>query len=389
MKPSPSRRNRSRRLRALAASVAVLAVAGGCVDQDPPGVGVQKLAADIVFGVKEAPPDVPPANLSPGQAGDFDPTTFVPPSPVSASPLPGQGTINSGRPRRPTSRLPRPTPLNPAKSPCPPAALTAFPAAEAGLNITAQPVEGQYRWKRDGKQTVATLPGVALPVGGFEQRLVRNVRKISDTEYSFETVQPELGTGITVLQTFKVKTAAVSRSVEPPVESLPVAPPALPVEPPVDLPVERPTLPSARVGDPERGISLARIERVDQAGNSQVLEFTPAVLYLPLPIEPGESWSAVGIDARTGQVFQNQARVLRRERVDACGEVVDGWAVESTQTFSGAGTGTRTYRYIVAPQLGGTIISEELHVAGPSGTTDVTFSLGQLKPAPLPVQQSS
>ncbi len=381
----PSRTN----LRGVAAGLAVALLGAGCVDQDPPGVGVQKLAADIVFGVKEAPPDAPPANVNPGPAGDFDPVTFVPVSPPASS-LPGQSSIGTPRPPRPPiSRLPRPTPLNPNRSPCPPAALTAFPATEAGLNITALPTEGQYRWKRQGTQTVATLPGITLPVGGFEQRLVRNVKKVSDTEYSFETVQPELGTGITVLQTFKVKTEAVSRSVEPPVESLPVAPPALPVEPPVDLPVERPNVPTTRVGDPERGISLARIERVDAQGNSSVLEFTPAVLYLPLPIEPGESFSSVGIDPRTGQVFQNQARVLRRERVDACGDIVDGWAVESTQTFSGSGTATRTYRYIIAPQLGGVIISEELHVAAATGNTDVTFSLGQLKPAALPVQQGS
>jgi hypothetical protein len=60
--------------------------------------------------------------------------------------------------------------------------------------------------------------------------------------------------------------------------------------------------------------------------------------------------------------------------------------VESTQTFTGPGQAAppRTYRYIVAPQLGGIIISEEIHISGPQGTTDVVLSLGQLKPAALP-----
>ena len=115
------------------------------------------------------------------------------------------------------------------------------------------------------------------------------------------------------------------------------------------------------------------------------------MLYLPLDIVPGEEFNSVGIDPRSGSVLQNQAKVLKRERVDACGEVVDGWSVESTQTFSGAGQAAppRTYRYIIAPQLGGIIISEEIHTTTPQGTTDVTLSLGQLKPAPLPPSQGA
>jgi hypothetical protein len=161
------------------------------------------------------------------------------------------------------------------------------------------------------------------------------------------------------------------------------------------VPGTQPALPkvpipgNVSVGDPERGISLMKLQRVDAAGNSSELSFSPAVLYLPLEIVPGEEFNSVGIDPRTGSVLQNQAKVLTRARVDACGEVVDGWAVQATQTFSGAGQTAppRSYRYIIAPQFGGIIISEELHTTGPQGTTDVTLSLGQLKPAPLPAQQ--
>ncbi|MGH9038635.1 MAG: hypothetical protein ACRDZ3_00210, partial [Acidimicrobiia bacterium] len=287
-------------------------------------------------------------------------------------------------PRVPTPRAPRPTPLNPSKAACPPAALNAFPAAEAGLELVGTPAEGQYRWKRTGTQTMATLPGIEIPISGFEQRLIREVTPISDTEFTFQTVQPELGTGVTVLQTFKVKTAAVSRSVEPPLQTIPLD---RPEQLPEDVPFpSNPSVPSRQVGDPERGISLMRIERIDAQGNSQVLNFTPAVLFLPLPIQAGESFESVGIDSRSGQVLQHQAQVVRRERVDACGEIVDGWAVEATQTFSGASTATRSYRYIMAPQLGGIPISEQIKITAPDGTLDVTFSLGQTKPTPLPDQ---
>jgi hypothetical protein len=261
--------------------------------------------------------------------------------------------------------------------------------------VAGLPAQGQYRWKRKGTQTVANLPGVKLPLDGFEQRLVRNVVKVSDTEYTFETIQPELVPGISTISTFKVKTDAVSRSVTAPVAppdpnhpNLPVTPPA----PPPTLPPGSPALPTApgsvRAGDPERGISLMKIQRVDAQGNSSELTFSPGVLYFPLPVEPGEQFTSVGIDARTGAVLQHQARVLRRERVDACGEIVDGWVVESTQTFSGSTQTSppRTYRYIVAPQLGGIIVSEEIHVTSPQGQTDAFFSLGQVRPSPLPAE---
>jgi hypothetical protein len=380
-------------VRLVAAGLGLATLLTACVEPDPPGVGVQKLAADIVFGVKPPSPDTPPANLAPGAAGQGDAITYVPPVSPSADRLPDIPAPRSPRP--PNSRLPRPTPLASPKSPCPPAALSAFPAQEAGLTVAGLPTEGLYRWKRTGTQMVASLPGVKLPIDGFEQRLVRNVVKVSDTEYTFETIQPELAGGITTISTFKVKTDAVSRSVTPPVAPPDPNHPALPVDPPAPpptLPPGSPPLPTApgavRVGDPERGISLMKLQRVDAQGNSSELTFSPAVLYFPLQVEPGEEFTSVGIDPRTGSVLQHQARVLRRERVDACGEIVDGWAVESTQTFSGSAQTSppRTYRYIVAPQLGGIIVSEEIHVTSPQGQTDAVFSLGQLRPTPLPAE---
>jgi hypothetical protein len=380
----------SRRL--MVAGLAALLLAG-CVKQDPPGVGIQKLAADIVFGVKP-PADTPPPNLDPGQAGPGDATTYVPEAQAPSDPPAAFGDGSFSRPKRGSARLPRVTPLAPPKSTCPPAALTAFPAKEAGQAVEGVPTEGQYRWKRSGTQTVATLPGVKLPVSGFEQRLVRNIVKVSDTEYTFETVQPELGTNITTISTFKVKIGAVSKAVTPPVEPPDTTHPTSPVPLPLTPPGGQPTLPkpplpgNVSAGDPERGISLMKLQRVDPAGNTSELTFSPAVLYLPLDIVPGEEFNSVGIDPRSGSVLQHQAKVVKRDRVDACGEVVDGWVVESTQTFSGSGQTAppRTYRYIIAPQFGGLIISEELHTTSPQGSTDVVLSLGQVKPTPLPAQ---
>ena len=383
---------RQLRRRLAVAGLAALFLAG-CVERDGPGVAIQKLAADIVFGVKPAV-ETPPPNLTPGQAGPGDATTYVPQAPVpsSGSEAAFGGGNFSGPTGRAGPRLPRVTPLAPPKSTCPPAALTAFPAKEAGLKVEGAPEQGQYRWKRSGTQTVASLPNVKLPVAGFEQRLVRNVVKVSETEFTFETVQPELGTEITTISTFKVKVGAVSKTAAPPVEppdlTRPTSPVPLPVTPPGSTPpLPKPPIPSSvSVGDPERGIALMKLQRVDAAGNTSELTFSPGVLYLPLDIVPGEEFKSVGIDPRTGSVLQHQAKVTKRDRVDACGEVVDGWVIESTQTFSGPGQTAppRTYKYIVAPQLGGLIISEEIHTSTPQGTTDVVLSLGQLKPLALP-----
>ena len=110
----------------MGAGLAALLLAG-CVQQGPPGVGVQKLAADIVFGVKPAT-DTPPPNLEPGQAGPGDATTYVPDT-TSEAPLLDAGDTGGGNfsgPKSGRPHLPRITPLNPPKSTCPPAALTAF-----------------------------------------------------------------------------------------------------------------------------------------------------------------------------------------------------------------------------------------------------------------------
>src|SRR5438445_380087 len=87
----------------MGAGLAALLLAG-CVQQGPPGVGVQKLAADIVFGVKPAT-DTPPPNLEPGQAGPGDATTYAPDAGVSGS----VSTVDGGPValQRPRSRTPR------------------------------------------------------------------------------------------------------------------------------------------------------------------------------------------------------------------------------------------------------------------------------------------
>src|SRR5207253_10076187 len=102
----------------MGAGLAALLLAG-CVQQGPPGVGVQKLAADIVFGLKPAA-DTPPPNLEPGQARPGAATTYVPAARTCiAAPTAGPGDCSSG-PACPRPRLPRLTPITTANSSSPP-----------------------------------------------------------------------------------------------------------------------------------------------------------------------------------------------------------------------------------------------------------------------------
>ena len=196
--------------RFIVATIAALFLAG-CVERDPPGVGIQKLAADIVFGVKPAA-DTPPPNLDPGQAGAGDATTYVPDPGSLPTARPSAATTSPPVPGRSGPRLPRVTPVAPPKSTCPPAALTAFPAKESGQRRRGPAGRGPVPLEAGrARRPSPPCPASSCRSSGFEQRLVRNVVKVSDTEYTFETVQPELGSNVTTISTFKVKIGAVSR----------------------------------------------------------------------------------------------------------------------------------------------------------------------------------
>jgi hypothetical protein len=322
--------------RNLAACLLLLAASCGSAR---PGVGVQKLQANVVFGVKPSRADVAERQAEAAQA---PPERTLPP--VVALPQ------TKFRP-----------PLGaPPPAACPAAAVNAFPAREAGFNVTDMPRPGAYRWKRSGTQTLATAGGLTLPVGGFEQRYLRRVTKVSDTQFGYQTVRKELNTGNLLVATWQVKTAATQETAGTVVG------------------------PNVRAGEPDRGLALVRLDRYDSKG-SLAGSFAPApsILYLPLPVLVGEQWTSHGVSPATGETWQLQGTVKGRQRVDACGEVIDGWGVEGSLTQSG-GTNATTYKFVVATQLGGVLTSEFIDGTTPTGTMKVTFSVGQLDPDPLP-----
>lgn len=320
-------------------SLVLLLLLGACVRQPDPAVTLQNVQADIVFGVKPPEKGGAPVGISaPNQRIGDDDFGFEPPQ---------------------TKRRPA---LGTPFVPCPPAELNEFPEQEASLNAVGMPAVGLYRWKRQGTQELTALPGFKIPVSGFEKRLIRRLKPAANGEFTFEMVQPDVANSQqTVVTTFKVRTMARS---------------------------ERVGAADLRAGEPDGGLSIVKIERFSTKTGDSISEFSPspAVLLLPLPVVPGERFRGVGVDPRTLSALQIEGQVTKRQQVDACGEVIDGWAIEATRTFSAqSAPGTpQKFNYIVATQAGAGLIQETFSAQDATGKIDLTISIGQLKPDPLP-----
>jgi hypothetical protein len=338
----------------------------GCVQPSSPGVSVSPLKADIVFGVKDVvETPAPPPNFAPAPV-------FFDDEPLLEDDSFDQKVLE-------IPQL-RPIPTTPtaaaAPNPCPPAALTAFPAKIAEVHVDGMPKEGVYKFKR----TLSATPtgGETATLEGYEQRVIRNIKPTagSDHEFSYEVLQPDnFNPGKFIVTTFRVNTnPAIIKSVEQAPQTVGVVP--VPgaeaiVTPPQDEP----------------GIFVDRFEYLNKDG-SRAGTFEPVrpLKYLPLDegiVRPGQTFDTVGIDATTGTVIRHQGTVLRKTRVDACGDVVEGWLVEAVQT-STDDLVERRYFYNVATQYGSLFIAENVTASGSDGTGSVDLSLADIDPEPLP-----
>lgn len=338
---------RNRRLLPAVAAAVTLATAA-CVSTDAPSVSMRDFKTDV---------RVQPAQLAAvGNAAEALPSSFNPP-------VPGDQAVDVGaQPGIPATKRTVPPVAAPVVA-CPSAPPNVTPDEQPGDNVTRLPREGVYRWKMEGQRSIATF---TYPLSGFQPRQIRNVTG-AIPEFTFETVQPVVsGTEVT---TWRVRT---------------------------DAPSQEASGPGVRavVGEPGRGVAIIGIERFDSRGTSTGYSFKPAlgVTVVPLPIRPGEAFTSSDADPRTGATLQNDAQVLRKERVDACGKPVDGWLVKGTLTRSTTtGNGSSVvvqYEYVVAPQLGGVLVRELADKQGdPQDTVKATYTLGQLEPDPLPKAQ--
>ncbi len=335
---APSRtRRRVYLLGALSGTAAVctilVALAVIAVPLGAPSAGVRSFQSEIAFGVK------PPVAAAPTQSAPI----FIPQPADDFSFFPNP--------------FPRPAPVPIVdNSICPAAALNEFPDKEAGVNVEQKPTLGIYRWQRSGSQTIG---GKTTVFSGFERRAVRRVTDIANAVYDPASTQPKMSYSFEVVRVFdngtkeirgfRVNTAAVTQ-------------------------------------DPERGLSLVKIENVAANGTVDPV-FTPAqgqgLLLFPLPVTAGGAFSGSSVDPTNGIRAEITGQVVRREQVDACGDLMAGWSTNTTLTFTGLESANYKYNFVVAPQYGAFIIMESLDGSVTGGTEKSQFTLGQVDPSPL------
>lgn len=322
-------------------------LAGACVKPDAPGIDVSPISARLVFGLPPEKPEAPSNPLVPPSFDDFDN---------------GDDGFDFG---------PEPEPLPPITLPppkvefCPQAPPTAAVEKPTEVTITGDPLEGLTRWKVDGFRNNASVPR------SYEGRIVRNFKEVppdldprhqaGDKLTQFEMVQPLAGQeNLFLVSTYEVRTTTL--------QNRPGAP-AGPVQPPT-------------VGQPERGVVLKRLDLVDGNGSAAGNPWSPpsGVLLLPLPVTSGETFQSSAVDPKNGRTIAVNGTVQFRSRIDACGDLVDGWLVD-TEMFDSSQPTTEIlkYSFVVATQFGGQLISERFTLGGESAI----FELGQLKPTAI------
>ena len=356
--------------RKLVVAVVALAVLfSACVKPDPPTVGMSKIEASLVFGFSEpekpllAPIEQVAATVAANVAPD------EPQEPVGFE-LPAFELKKFEIPQQTTTA--RPT--------CP-AAPEGAPAGDPALpRVSSEPLQGTSRWKTTGFVSSTQSDGSKARLDlrqGLEDRAFRNFTRQSDNVYTFEMV--ELGErDKAFVSTFRVNTSGINVNPSDGVG----------------------TVVTPGVGEPERGITLDRTELVDLRTGQVEDSFVPTtgLLLLPLPVVPGETFTSVAVDPRTGQTIVHESTIRGNQRFDACGEYVDAWLVESNRTVSGTsgsvrdgapteGVGSFHYNMAFATQYGGVPVFEQFSVEDPAACNACPFSLeytlGQLTPDPL------
>lgn len=345
-----------RRMSAVSLCVALGVVTSACVRPDAPTVGMSKVEATLVFGVTDIPEPVDSpiqqalaqVIASDGDAVAEEEQAFEFKKPA----IPKFGTSTSK-----------------AKEACPEAPITAAPLVAPQPRISGDPRPGTSKFLVQGFITPVVFDEpMRQDFTLFFPRSIRNFTRTSEHRYSFEEVQDR--DDRIVVTTYEVNNAPVTAN---PSDGVGVV-----------------ATPGA--GEPERGIVITKIEVVDEKTGQPVSEGSfdaagPGLLVLPLPATAGEKFVSAAVDAKTGQVLRNEGTVTERRRVDACGDLVDGWGVEYTHRgFSEFGAEEFKSTKIFATQYGGVLIYEEFELTaedcGPPCPLKFTAKLAQLEPTP-------
>ena len=340
------------------AAVLLLAVAGSsCAKAAGPGVAVQKVQSNIAFGLASTTTTTPVGSALPPTLAAVNLTG--PGQPLPAFSYETTTTYNYGSPQYGTQT-----------NVCPQPPYGASPDKAVTTSVSQPPKAGTYKWQIRTSQPVSGT-SVTLSTVHYVTYAVKNVSKVTTAPnpqggetktFTFDVVSPGEQGG-TVTTTYQVTENALQVS-----------------ESAGNFGQHQ------HAGSPDRGVSLAAVVDRNSAGTvTGSFRPSPAVLLLPLDVQVPQSFQSVGVDPSTGASFSNNVTVSgSAKRVNACGQLVDGWDVTGTQAFSGTGgeRTTGTVEYAVATQYGGLLTYSAVTPTGSSQTeADV---IGQLNPDPLP-----
>ncbi|HUP87539.1 MAG TPA: hypothetical protein VM143_17940 [Acidimicrobiales bacterium] len=356
----------------VASTVALGLVTAACVHPGAPTVGMSKVEASLVFGLTdiaqpvETPIEAAVAELAAPPPADQE---FQPPAPEPEKPF------EFAKPVVPRFGPQAPTVTKPA---CPEAPITAAALVSPQPRITGDPRPGISKWRLNGYVTTRAADGTSARSefdGPDNPRAIRNFKRTSPDLYSFEEVQV-LNDRVTVT-TYEVNNKPVTAN---PSDGVGIV-----------------VTPS--VGEPERGIVLTKIEVVSKQNGQPIEKFEPVngggLLMLPLPATAGETFTSTAVDPKTGEVRSHQGTVTERQRIDACGDLVDGWGVQykrrgaaATQAAGTVAAGSDIeFHTVYATQYGGVPILDYVKLTaaqcGAPCPLELTSRLGQLDPDPL------
>lgn len=299
-----SRRTRPAAAGALALSLALLVVA--CAPPRSRNAGLNGYATDIVLGSQSRPTIPPPEPIPLANPDPMFPSFLVPPPPAASS--------QPGQPVTTTSQKPIVTRCKQAGFEIPP---------EAARVTDKPPATGVYPYRQSGEWVMPD--GKKVPFPPEVERTVTNIATEAGGNTLYDVVTTQFGE--TTTMRYRLITSADSNT---------------------------------------NGIYLARSFRVRP--DNTVDDFAPAppgLRVFPMPADVGLTFRSTATDGVHQTSMTLKGAVREKTRVDACGELVEGWGTDVTiHVFTGGTAGGRTRRidarYVIVPQLGGITVADNV-----------------------------
>jgi hypothetical protein len=317
--------------------LSLLPLAGACVHPNDPGVAIKALQSDIVFGIKASAPDaIPPLAAPPA----FEVNQPVDEGPEFIAPDPTPTTV---------PRVRTPAPVIP--DPCPPALASAFPKEGVTFGVPRVPAAGSYKWKR-----IVSTPLPAALGSGASVSTSYTRHEITNVSNPVQTPNPLTPNEPTTTFTFDDSVFTPTGSLTTTYQVKNNAPrQVLQGNQNFGGGVAAGTGKSVEGGAADRGVAILKTVLKDTSGKTvSTFAPNPPVLILPLDVVTPSSFDSLGVDPTTGASMAINGDIIGKDRIDACGEIVDGWKIASSQTFTSA-TGERSVTdttYFVSTPLG-------------------------------------